>query len=125
MTTRQDYVNAVVANYVRLPGTPLRPSRRDRRLAAALYHRRVPLRAVWAAFVIAAVRWALRSPQQRKLERIRTLYYFLPAIDEILAIAPEPDYVQYLAGKLRPFVAEKQQLLAAANSPTLIPSVER
>jgi hypothetical protein len=114
VTTRQTYVNAVVANYVRLPGTPLRASRRDRRLAAELYDRRVPLRVVWAAFVIAAVRWALRGPEQRMLERIRTLYYFLPAIDEVLAIPPEPDYVQYLAAKLRPFVADKEQLLVAA-----------
>lgn len=119
MTNRQAYVNAVVTNYVRLPGTPLRASRRDRRLATALYDRRVPLPAVWAAFVIAAARWAIRSPQQRQLESIRTLYYFVPAIDEVLAIAPEPDYVQYLAGKLRPFVDEKEQLLAA------IPSAER
>jgi hypothetical protein len=112
---RHAYVNAVVRNYVRLPGTPLRPSRRDRKLAGALYDRRVPLRTVWAAFVIAAVRWAIRSPQQRKLDSIRTLYYFAPAIDEVLDTAPDPDYVRYLAGKLRPFVTEKERLLAAAN----------
>jgi hypothetical protein len=34
--------------------------------------------------VIAGVRWAIRSPRQRKLSPIRTLYYFLPAIDEVL-----------------------------------------
>ena len=122
MTARQAYVNAVVANYVRLPGTPLRASRRDRRLAAALYDRHVPLRVVWAAFVVVAARWALRSPQQRSLERIRTLYYFVAAIDEVLAIDLEPDYVTYLAGKLRPMVAEKEQLLATAKSSTPIPS---
>ncbi len=78
-TARQAYVNAVVRNYVRLPGTPLRASRRDRKLAAALYDRRVPRQVVWMAFVIAATRWAIRTPQQRKLEVIRTLYYFVPA----------------------------------------------
>ena len=67
-TARQAYVNAVVRHYVRLPGTPLRASRRDRQLAAALYDRRVPLRVVWAAFVIAAVRWAIRGSEQRKLD---------------------------------------------------------
>jgi len=114
-TARQAYVNAVVRNYVRLPGTPLRASRRDRKLAAALYDRRVPLRVVWAAFVIAATRWAIRTPQQRKLEAIRTLYYFLPAIDEVLDTSPDPDYVEYLAGKLRSFVADKEHLLAAST----------
>ena len=114
-TARQAYVSAVVRNYVRLPGTPLRPSRRDRKLAAALYDRRVPLHVVWAAFVIAAVRWAIRNPQQRRLETIRTLYYFVPAIDEVLDTSPDLHYVQYLAGKLRPFVAAKERLLAAAT----------
>jgi hypothetical protein len=112
---RQAYVDTVVANYVRLPGTPLRASRRDRRLAAELHHRGIPLRAVWAALVIAAARWAIRGPNQRRLERVRTLYYFLPAIDEVLQAAPDPDYIRYVAGKLRPFVAEKDQLLAASR----------
>jgi hypothetical protein len=114
---RQAYVNAVVTNYLRLPGTPLRASRRDRRLAAALHDRCVPLRVVWAAFVIAGVRWAVRGPQQRKLETIRTLYYFLPAIDEVLETSPDSDYVQYLAARLRPFVAEKERLRASADGP--------
>jgi hypothetical protein len=112
--TRQAYVNAVVQNYVRLPGTPLRASRRDRTLAAALYDRGIPLPVVWAAFVIAAARRAIRSPKQRRLEAIRTLYYFVPAIDEILDTSPDPGYVEYLAGKLRSLVAEKERLLATA-----------
>lgn len=118
MTTskvRQDYVNAVAANYVRLPGTPLRASRRDRRLAAALHDRGVPLRVVWAAFVMAGARWALRGPMQRKLGPIRTLYYFLPAIEEVLASTPEPDYLQYLASKLKPLVREKEARLASSR----------
>lgn len=114
-TPRQAYVNAVVRNYVRLPGTPLRASRRDLKLAAALYDRHVPLRVVWAAFVIAAARWAIRSPQQRKLDSIRTLYYFVSAIDEVLDTPPDADYVRYLAGKLRSHVAEKQRLLASTK----------
>jgi Arc/MetJ family transcription regulator len=111
VTARQAYVNTVVRHYVRLPGTPLSPSRRDRQLAGTLYDRRIPLSVVWSAFVIAAVRRAVRSAGQRRLETIRTLYYFLPAIDEVLETSPDPDYVQYLAAKLRPFVAEKDRLL--------------
>lgn len=111
-SARQAYVNAIADNYVRLPGTPLRASRRDRRLAAALHDRGIPLRAVWAAFVMAAARWAIRGPSQRRLEPIRTLYYFLPALDEVLATAPEADYVHYLATKLGPLVREKEALLA-------------
>jgi hypothetical protein len=113
-TTKRAYVNAVVGNYVRLPGTPLHPSRRDRQLAGALHDRGIPLRVVWAAFVLAGARWAIRSARQRKLETIRTLYYFVPAIDEVLDTSPDPNYVQYLATKLQPFVAEKERAAAAA-----------
>ena len=118
MTTsnaRRAYVNTVANNYVRLPGTPLRASRRDRRLAAALHDQGIPLRVVWAALVIAATRWAVRGPTQRKLGPIRTLYYFLPAIEEVLASPPEPDYVHYLAAKLKTYVVEKERLLATSR----------
>lgn len=115
-SARQAYIDAVVRNYVRLPGTPLRASRRDRRLAAQLYDRRVPLNAVWAAFVIAATRRAIRGPQQRKLEAVRTLFYFVPAIDEVLDSSPDPGYVRYLAGKLQAVVAEKQRLLETCQN---------
>jgi hypothetical protein len=110
---RQAYVNAVVTNFVRLPGTPLRASRRDRRLAAALHHRGIPLSVVWAALVVAATRWAIRGPAQRKLDQIRTLYYFVPAIEEMLAASPDADYVRYLAARLNPFVTEKDAILAS------------
>jgi len=115
VTPRQAYVNTVIRHYVRLPGTPLRASRRDRQLAGTLYDRRIPLVDVWAAFVLAATRWAIRSPEQRRLETIRTLYYFLPALDEVIQTSPDPAYVQYLAGKLRPFVAEKKRRLEAVS----------
>ncbi len=111
--TRLRYVDAIVSNYRRLPGTPIRASRRDRLLAAALYDRGIPLPVVWAAFVIAAARWAIRSPQQRRLPAIRTLYYFVPAIDEVLDISPDPGYVDYLARKLQSLIAEKDRLLAS------------
>ncbi|HKM53201.1 MAG TPA: hypothetical protein VJY33_07285, partial [Isosphaeraceae bacterium] len=76
MTPRQAYVMAVIKHYLRLPGTPLRASRRDRRLAAALFDRRIPLRTIWSAFVIAIARRVIRSPNQPKLGKVRTLHYF-------------------------------------------------
>ena len=44
--------------------------------------------------------WTIRAPQQRKLDAIRTLYYFVPAIDEVLSTSPDPGYVQYVANKI-------------------------
>lgn len=42
------------------------------------------------------------------------LYYFLPAVEEALNTPFGPEYVAYLATRIRPFVTEKERLLAAA-----------
>ena len=68
-TARQAYVNAVVRNYVRLPGTPLRASRGDRQFARVLAEKRVPLRVVYAAFVLAIARREVRSPSLPPFQR--------------------------------------------------------
>jgi hypothetical protein len=45
------------------------------------------------------------------LPPIRTLHYFLPVIEEVLHNAPDPGYVDYLTGKLKPFASQKTALL--------------
>ena len=113
------YVTAIITNYLRLPGTPLRASRKDRRLAAELHERGVPLRVVYTAFVLAGVRHSYRSPDQQTLSPIRTLSYFLGAIDEVLHSDPplDPAYVADLAEKLQPRVAKKEALLRSRSEP--------
>lgn len=98
------YVRALLDLYVRLPGTRLAPSRQDRRLAAALCQRGVPLSLVRAALLLAAARRTLRSPDAAPLPPVGCLHYFLPVIDEVRQTPPDPGYVQYLAGKLQPFM---------------------
>jgi hypothetical protein len=101
------YIEAVLATYSSLPGTPARPSRQDRRLARGLCRRGVPLRTVRTALLLAAARRTLRSGPP--LPPVRTLYYFLPAIDEVLAVPPEPGYVEYLAERLQSLIAENNR----------------
>ncbi len=121
MTTRarKAYVDAVVTNYVRLPGTPLRSSRQDRRFARLLHEQHLPLHVVYAAFVLAIARREVRSPSQPRLPAIRTLRFFQGAIDEVLQTLPDPAYVHYLAAKIRPLVAEKDAALRSARDHTL------
>lgn len=64
---------------------------------------------VRAAMLLAAARRTLRSGPP--LPPVRTLHYFLPAIEEVLALPPEPRYVDYLAAKLKPFASKKTALL--------------
>lgn len=103
------YLDAVLATYAALPGTPPRPSRQDRRLALDLCRRGVPLRAVRTALLLAAARRTIRSGPP--LPPVRTLHYFLPVIEEVLALTPDPGYVDYLAAKLKPFASQKSALL--------------
>ncbi len=103
------YLEAVLATYSSLPGTPWRPSRQDRRLARDLCRRGVPLRTVRTALLLAAARRTLRSGLP--LPPVRTLHYFLPAIDEVLEQPPDPAYIDYLAAKLKPFASQKSALL--------------
>jgi len=107
LRARQAYVDAVVTNYVRLPGTPLRASRQDRLFARLLHVQRVPLRVVYAAFVLAIARREIRSASLPRLPAIRTLRFFQGAIDEVLQAGIDTAYVQYLAAKIRPLVAHK------------------
>ncbi len=115
---RQAYVDAVVTNYVRLPGTPLRASRQDRHFARLLYEQRVPLRVVYAAFVLAIARREIRSASLPRLSAIRTLRFFQGAIDEVIQTQLEPPYVHYLAAKITPLVAEKDEALRSCAAAT-------
>ena len=103
------YLEAVLETYNWLPGTPDRPSRQDRRLARELCRRGLPLRTVRAALLLAAARRTIRSGPP--LPRVRTLHYFLPAIDEVLHHPLDPAYLDYLAAKLKPFASKKTALL--------------
>lgn len=113
MTTsaRRAYVDAVVTNYVRLPGTPLRASRADRHFARLLYDQSVPLRVIYAAFVLAIARREVRSPTMPRLQAIRTLRFFQGTIDEVVQTQIDTAYIHYLAAKIKPLVAEKQAAL--------------
>jgi hypothetical protein len=103
------YIEAVLATYSSLPGTPAHPSRQDRRLARDLCRRALPLSTVRTALLLAAARRTLRSGPP--LPSVRTLHYFLPAIQEVFDQPPDPGYVEYLAAKLIPFASQKSALL--------------
>jgi hypothetical protein len=103
------YLEAVLETYSSLPGTPDRPSRQDRRLARDLCRRGVPLRVVRTALLLAAARRTFRSGPP--LPPVRTLHYFLPAIEEVIEQPPEPGYADYLAAKLKACPSQKTALL--------------
>jgi hypothetical protein len=101
--SREDYVRRVLEAYRQTPGTTGRVHPPDRRLAAQLHQRGVPLETVQNALVLAAARRLFRPADALPLTAVRSLAYFLPVIEEVLELKISPDYFRYVRDKLRRF----------------------
>lgn len=101
-----DYVARLLELYRHTPGTRghVRPA--DRRLAALLCARGVPLETVHAALLLASARRTFRPAAAPPLAPIASLHYFLPVIDEILTSPPDPVYLDHLRRRLAPLAPE-------------------
>lgn len=98
--SRSAYLAAVILQYLELPDTPLCANFADQRQARILFDRGVPLPLVESALLLASLRRLVRPVDLPPLQPIRSLAYFLPVIDELLA-QPLPDgYTDYLRLKL-------------------------
>ncbi len=98
---RNQYVQAVLTAYVQLPDTPNRPRPPDRRLARLLQDRSIPLSLVKDALILTSARRMLRPQTAPPLPPIRSLYYFLPVIEEILHKPLPHGYIQQVSRRLR------------------------
>jgi hypothetical protein len=107
------YIQKVLKLYQRLPGTPARPRRADRQLAAELHCRGVPLDVVEIALRLATARRNARPPNADPLPPVRSLHYFLPVIDEMPKGEPPEGYLDYL----RDVVSDKQPATNPVTSP--------
>ena len=98
---RETYVRCLLESYRSTPTTAGKVRREDRRLAGRLYDQQIPLGVVQAALSLAASRRLFRSSQAPALAPVRSLYYFLPVIEEIRTQPIDPDYIRALEFKLR------------------------
>jgi hypothetical protein len=94
------YRQTILDLYLRLPDTPRRLSRHDLRLVRQLWDRNVTLEVIEAALLLASARRAARPPDAMPLGPVRSLHYFLPLIEELLAQPVPESYVAYLRSKL-------------------------
>jgi len=99
------YVAAVVMAYVELPETPLSANLQDHRQVRRLYDRGIPLRIVESALLLASLRRLIRPADLPPLPPIRSMAYFQPVIDELLAHPMPENYLEYLRLKLNRFAA--------------------
>lgn len=103
------YVPTVLALYLSLPETPIRTSAMDHRQARLLQQRAVPLRVVESAFLLASLRRLIRPKDVPPLQPVRSLAYFLPAIEEMLADPSQDNYLDYLRLKLNRILNSKEE----------------
>jgi hypothetical protein len=97
---QEEYVRQVLEAYRKTPGTMGTVRRGDRMLAAQLYQRGLSVKVIENALVLAATRRMIRPTDAPPLGAIRSLAYFLPVIEEVLALRVSPDYFEYLRYKL-------------------------
>jgi hypothetical protein len=103
---RENYIKQALELYRGMPGTLGRVRREDRLLAADLHGRGITLSTLEAAFVLAAARRCFRPLDARPLAPIRSMHYFIPVIEELLAHPLNDGYVAYLKSKLRKHTAD-------------------
>ena len=90
----------VLDAYRATPGTCGAIRKPDRAFAVHLFARGVPLAVVENALVLACARRLLRPADAPPLGVIRSLAYFSPVIDEVLASGANDAYFQYLRTRL-------------------------
>lgn len=98
--TEKEFVAQVLNLYLNLPHTPARTSRTDRQLAAQWYAQGLTWDMLEGALLLAAARRSLRDSALPPLPPIRSLHYFVPLLEEVLATPLAPEYVRYLRSKL-------------------------
>lgn len=96
----ETYRQTLIDLYLRLPDTPRRLSRFDLRLVRQLWQRQIPLATAETAFLLASSRRAARRPDAMPLGPIRSLHYFMPVIEELLAQPAPVSYLAYLRSKV-------------------------
>ena len=111
------YVAQLLELYLHTPGTLGRVRREDRRLAAELHTRRVPLLTIEEAFLLATARRCLRAPDVPPLAPVRSLHYFVPVVEEVLASPLPAGYPEYLKWKLQKIHAAHNEMLSRTRRP--------
>ena len=100
-----EYIRRVLDAYRATPGTCGVVRKPDRAFALALHARGVALEAVENALVLAASRRLARPADAPPLGIIRSLAYFGPVIDEVLASSVSQTYYDYLRHRLSRYSA--------------------
>jgi hypothetical protein len=103
----QGTVVMILKAYRKTPGTMGTIGRTHRVLAAQLHQRGICARVIENAFILAVTRHLMPPTEAPPLASIRSPAYFLPVIEEVLALHVSPDYFLYLRHKLELFTSTR------------------
>jgi len=95
------YISTVLTFYIDMPDTPLRTNPMDPGQARLWFQRGVSLSVIETALLLASLRRLARPPDLPPLPRIRSLAYFQPVVEELLAHPVPEGYLDYLRFKLQ------------------------
>jgi len=98
---RRTYVRAVLNLYGQMQGVACRARRSDRELAGDFFDRQISIDIVEAAFLLGSARRMGRRDRPPALPAIRSLHYFEPLVEELVARPLPPGYVRYLRLKMQ------------------------
>jgi len=85
-------------------------------LALEFHKRGIPLSTLEEAFLLAAARRSLRDPNAPLLSPVRSLHYFAPVIEEVMATPLPDDYLEYLKHKMKKIQADHETALLTDRS---------
>jgi hypothetical protein len=100
MTDRQIYVQTVLNLYAHTRDIACPARRSDRLLANYFFDRHVPIDIVEAALLLGSAR-RLGHRGALALQAIRSLHYFEPIVEELIAQPPPRGYIDYLRLKVQ------------------------
>ena len=112
------YVPQVLAMYLTLPETPTRACPADRKLAEQWQRGGVTLEIVESALLLGQLRRLARPPDYPKLNPIRSLYYFIPLIEEVMGKPLPGGYVEYMKSKIQKLGTSEIESTPASQSKT-------
>jgi hypothetical protein len=102
IVTAKQYRRSVAHLYTQFASNRL--SRYDQRLVDELFAHNLTIDVVRSALILGSACRLSRDPKAGPLPRVRSLYYFRPLIDEILAQPLAPRYIDYIQFRLNQLI---------------------
>ncbi len=115
----------VLAMYTMHPDIPVKAKPADRKLAECRYLDGITILTVESALLLGQLRRLERPSEHPKLSPIRSLYYFVPVINEAIEELLPAGYVEYIKSKDRNLANWRAQTERVCLRPGSAPAMDQ